>query len=149
MKKIIALLLVVAMMLCLVACNGKDNDKGTPGSDGEPAAASNTLSVCLASEPDTIDPALNSAVDGGTLCTHLFAGISKWAQDEDGKLEIVADVAEELPEGVENEDGTVTYTYTLREGLKWSDGEPLTAGDFVFAWQPVLPPLRWALTTAT
>ena len=134
MKKIIALLLVVAMMLCLVACNGKDNDKGTPGSDGEPAAASNTLSVCLASEPDTIDPALNSTVDGGTLCTHLFAGISKWAQDEDGKLEIVADVAEELPEGVDNEDGTVTYTYTLREGLKWSDGEPLTAGDFVFAW---------------
>ena len=59
MKKIIALLLVVAMMLCLVACNGKDNDKGTPGSDGEPAAASNTLSVCLASEPDTIDPALS------------------------------------------------------------------------------------------
>ncbi|MEI3129543.1 MAG: peptide ABC transporter substrate-binding protein [Oscillospiraceae bacterium] len=134
MKKIIALLLVVAMMLCLVACNGKDNDKGTPGSDGEPAAASNTLSVCLASEPDTIDPALNSAVDGGTMCAHLFAGISKWAQDAEGKLVIAPDVAEELPEGVENEDGTVTYTYTLREGLKWSDGEPLTAGDFVFAW---------------
>lgn len=134
MKKIIALLLVVAMMLCLVACNGKDNDKGTPGSDGEPAVTSNTLSVCLASEPDTIDPALNSAVDGGTLCTHLFAGISKWAQDAEGKLVIAPDVAEELPEGVDNEDGTVTYTYTLREGLKWSDGEPLTAGDFVFAW---------------
>ena len=92
------------------------------------------MSVCLASEPDTIDPALNSSVDGGTMCAHLFAGISKWAQDEDGNLEIVADVAEELPEGVVNEDGTVTYTYTLREGLKWSDGEPLTAGDFVFAW---------------
>ena len=134
MKKIIALLLVVAMMLCLVACNGKDNDKGTPGSDGEPVAASNTLSVCLASEPDTIDPALNSAVDGGTMCAQLFAGISKWAQDAEGKLVIAPDVAEELPEGVDNEDGTVTYTYTLREGLKWSDGEPLTAGDFVFAW---------------
>lgn len=134
MKKIIALLLVVAMMLCLVACNGKDNDKGSPGSDGEPVAASNTLSVCLASEPDTIDPALNSTVDGSTMCAHLFAGISKWAQDAEGKLVIAPDVAEELPEGVENEDGTVTYTYTLREGLKWSDGEPLTAGDFVFAW---------------
>ena len=134
MKKIIALLLVVAMMLCLVACNGKDNDKGTPGSDGEPAAASNTLSVCLASEPDTIDPALNSSVDGGTMCAHLFAGISHWAQDAPGHLEPVADLAEDLPEGVVNDDGTVTYTYTLREGLKWSDGEPLTAGDFVFAW---------------
>lgn len=134
MKKIIALLLVVAMMLCLVACNGKDSDKGTTGSDSEPVAASNEMSVCLASEPDTIDPALNSSVDGGTMCAHLFAGISKWAQDAEGKLVIAPDVAEELPEGVENEDGTVTYTYTLREGLKWSDGEPLTAGDFVFAW---------------
>ena len=140
MKKIIALLLVVAMMLCLVSCNGKDNDKGTPGSDGEPAAASNTLSVCLASEPDTIDPALNSAVDGGTMCAHLFAGISKWAQDAEGKLVIAPDVAEELPEGVDNEDGTVTYTYTLRDGLVWSDGQPVTAGDFAFAWQRAASP---------
>ena len=34
-----------------------------------------------------------------------------------------------------NDDGTVTYTYTLRDGLVWSDGQPVTAGDFVFAWQ--------------
>ena len=34
-----------------------------------------------------------------------------------------------------NEDGTVTYTYRLKENLKWSDGEPLTAHDFVYAWK--------------
>ena len=45
------------------------------------------------------------------------------------------DCAEALPEGVVNEDGTVTYTYTLRDGLKWSDGQDLTAADFVFAWK--------------
>ncbi|MEE1114661.1 MAG: peptide ABC transporter substrate-binding protein [Eubacterium sp.] len=49
-------------------------------------------------------------------------------------MELQPDCAEELVEGVENEDGTVTYTYTLRDGLTWSDGQPLTAGDFVFAW---------------
>ena len=42
-------------------------------------------------------------------------------------LQIVPDAAEELTEGVVNEDGTVTYTYTLRDGLKWSDGQPVTA----------------------
>ena len=94
-----------------------------------------SISVCIASEPDVLDPALNSAVDGATLDSHLFAGLAKWDQDESGKLVIVADCATELPEGVENEDGTVTYTYTLRDGLKWSDGQDLTAADFAFAWK--------------
>ena len=94
-----------------------------------------SISVCIASEPDVLDPALNSAVDGATLDSHLFAGLAKWDQDETGKLVITADCATELPEGVVNEDGTVTYTYTLRDGLKWSDGQPVTAKDFEFAWK--------------
>ena len=94
-----------------------------------------SINVCIASEPDVIDPALNSAVDGATLDSHLFAGLAKWDTDADGKLEIVADCAEALTEGVVNEDGTVTYTYTLRDGLKWSDGKDLKASDFVFAWK--------------
>ena len=97
--------------------------------------STDSLSVCLASEPDVLDPALNSTVDGATLDSHLFAGLAKWDQDETGKLVIVADCAEELTEGVVNEDGTVTYTYTLRDGLKWSDGQDLTAADFAFAWK--------------
>ncbi len=126
MKKIIALALASIMVLSLGACGTKDADK-----DG---AAKDVLSVCLASEPDTIDPALNSAVDGATLLAHLFQGLAKWTQDEDGKLVIEADAAEELVEGVVNEDGTVTYTYTLKDGLKWSDGKAVTAGDFEYAW---------------
>ena len=94
-----------------------------------------SINVCIASEPDVLDPALNSAVDGATLDSHLFAGLAKWDTGADGKLEIVADCAESLPEGVVNEDGTVTYTYTLRDGLKWSDGQDLKASDFVFAWK--------------
>ena len=97
--------------------------------------ATGTLAVCLASEPDTLDPALNSAVDGATMVSHLFSGLAKWAQDEEGKLVIVADAAEELTEGVENEDGTVTYTYTLKDGVTWSDGQAVTMGDFEFAWK--------------
>ena len=94
-----------------------------------------SLPVCLASEPDTLDPALNSAVDGATMLVHLFAGLAKWQQNEDGTLSVVADCATELPEGKVNDDGTVTYTYTLKDGLKWSDGQALTAGDFEYAWK--------------
>ncbi len=94
-----------------------------------------TISVCLASEPDTIDPALNSAVDGATMLMHLFSGLAKWEMGEDGKLQIAPDCVTELVEPVANDDGTVTYTYTLKDGLKWSDGQPLKAQDFEFAWK--------------
>ena len=94
-----------------------------------------SLPICLASEPDTLDPALNSAVDGATMLVHLFAGLAKWQQNADGTLSVVADCATALPEGKVNSDGTVTYTYTLKDGLKWSDGKALTAGDFEFAWK--------------
>ena len=121
MKKILALVLAMTMVFALAA--------PSVFADGS------SIAVCLASEPDTLDPALNSAVDGATLVSHLFSGLAKWAQDENGALVIVPDAAEELVEGVVNEDGTVTYTYTLRDGLKWSDGKPVTAADFAFAWQ--------------
>ena len=123
MKKIFAILLALTM-LCgvLASCGSKQTEK-------------TTISVCLSSEPDTIDPALNSAVDGATLLAHLFQGLAKWSQDSTGKLIIAADAAKELVAGVVNADGTVTYTYTLRDGLKWSDGKDVTAADYEFAWK--------------
>ncbi|MGN0184651.1 MAG: peptide ABC transporter substrate-binding protein [Aristaeellaceae bacterium] len=122
MKKFVAFMLVLAMVLSCSAISLAEE-------------TTTSIAVCIASEPDTIDPALNSAVDGATLTAHLFSGLAKWAQDENGNLVIVADAAEELTEGVANEDGTVTYTYTLKDGLTWSDGQAVTAGDFEFAWK--------------
>ena len=122
MKKFAALLLAVAMTLsCAVVASAEETKS--------------SINVCIASEPDTLDPALNSAVDGATLITHLFTGLSNWAQDENGALVIVPACAKELPEAVINDDGTATYTYTLVDGLKWSDGKDLTAKDFEFAWK--------------
>ena len=145
MKKLICMVLALVMVLSLAACGGSSAPAATqaPAADtpaaGETAApaavSTDKLNVSIASEPDTLDPALNSAVDGGTMCSHLFAGLAKWDLDANGNLAIMTDCAVELPEGVENEDGTVTYTYTLRDGLKWSDGQDLTAGDFAFAWK--------------
>jgi len=129
MKKTLALVLCMVMVFALFGCNADKESAGLK------AAKEGTLNICLASEPDTLDPALNSAVDGATLVSHLFSGLAKWSQDENGKLILVADCATELPAGVMNDDGTVTYTYTLKDGLKWSDGEPVTAGDFEFSWK--------------
>ncbi len=94
------------------------------------------LSVCLASEPESLDPGLSSTVDGATMLSHLFAGLAKWTADGT----VAADCAEELVEPEMLEDGMVRYTYTLKDGLTWSDGSKLTAGDFVYAWDRAASP---------
>ena len=99
------------------------------------AGAGDAINVTYGSEPDTLDPALNSAVDGATTLVHTFEGLAKWELQADGSYAIAPACATEMVQGVENEDGTVTYTYTLRDGLTWSDGQALTAKDFEFAWK--------------
>ncbi len=133
LKRILAVVLACALALSLAACGGNKN--ATDPTDAAEVAKTQSLSVCLASEPDTLDPALNASVDGATMVAHLFSALAKWAQDDSGNLVIVPECAEALTEGVVNEDGTVTYTYTLRDGLLWSDGQPLTAKDFEFSWK--------------
>ena len=68
------------------------------------------LSVCLASTPDHVDPALNSAVDGASYAVHLFGGLVRYVPAEDGKgVKLAADLAKELPKAVKEGD-KVSYT---------------------------------------
>jgi len=91
-----------------------------------------TLKINLASEPDHLDPALNSSVDGACLAANSFSGL--YTYNSDGVL------APELAEGYEVSEDGLTYTFTLKEGLKWSDGSDLTADDFVYAWKRAADP---------
>ena len=106
------------------------------------------ITVNLASEPQTMDPALNTASDGSNMANHLFEGLMKW---EDSGVEVngsdgTANSAQLVPgqaesyEKTENEDGTVTYTFKLRDGIKWSDGKDVTAGDFEYSWKRLVDP---------
>ncbi len=107
-------------------------------------ALKQTLRVAIGSEPITMDPALNSEVSTATLILHLFAGLAKYDVDENGALQVVADCAKELPVGTVGADGKVTYVFELKENLKWSDGTPLTAADFVYAWNRAADPDMFA-----
>ena len=88
-----------------------------------------SLKINIASEPDYLDPALTSSVDGGCLAVNTFAGLNTY--NADGQL--VPAVAESYDV---SEDGT-EYTFHLRES-KWSNGEELTANDFVYSWNRVI-----------
>ncbi len=90
------------------------------------------IAVNVGPDPDTIDPALNSAVDGATMIIHAFEGL--YTLDKDG-VPIPGQA-----ESVEISADGLTYTFTLRDGLMWSDGTPITAKDFVYSWNRAIAP---------
>lgn len=93
---------------------------------------SDTLRIQIGSEPDRLDPALNSSVDGAILAISSFAGLFTY----DANGDVVPDLADSY---TVSEDGT-TYVITLKDDLKWSDGSPLTAKDFEYAWKRAANP---------
>ena len=149
-KRVIALLLAVTMVIGLTACGGSDagsNDAaGTTESTESTETAETTtsteaastegakiLSVQVGPDPETIDPALNSAVDGGNMLLHAFECLL--TVDESGNL------APGQAETWETSEDGLTWTFHLRDGLKWSDGSALTANDFVYSWKRVCDPM--------
>ena len=98
-----------------------------------------TINVNIAAQPDTIDPQLNSSVDGAMMIHHMFEGLMKWDDDGAGNA-ILAPGQAESYEKAAAADGTIVYTFHLRDGIKWSDGQPVTAQDFVNGLQRLVNP---------
>jgi oligopeptide transport system substrate-binding protein len=127
-KRFLVFSLVLCMVVTLAACGGGSTTKG----------ADNTfeMTVCIASEPTTIDPALNSSVDGAVMIQHMFEGLMKWKDNGKGNAVPTEGQAESYTISADN----LTYTFKLRKDAAWSDGKPVTAKDFVYAWQRLVTP---------
>lgn len=146
MKKRLVALFMAVSMVALTACGsaassteGTDaaaNTSSEADATGETAAGNKILSVQIGPDPETIDPALNSAVDGGNMLLHSFECLL--TIDQEGNI------APGQAETWEVSEDGLTWTFNLREGLKWSDGSPLTANDFVYSWKRVCDPLTAA-----
>ena len=89
------------------------------------ANGSTTLRLNNGPEPDFLDPALNSSVDGACLAVNSFSGL--YSYNAEGHTEPACAT------GYTVSDDGLTYTVTLKEGLKWSDGSDLTAADFEYS----------------
>ena len=91
-----------------------------------------TLRINLASEPDKLDPALNSSVDGACLAIANFGGLYTW--DANGQL------VPGFASGYTMSEDGMTYVFTMKDGLKWSNGDALTAKDFEYSWKRAAAP---------
>lgn len=127
---------VSAAALGLAACGGsKSGSTATSGSTaGSTAGGTNTagFTVQYGSNPETLDPALNSAIDGANTIITIFEPLLLINENN----EVIGGQAESWET---SEDG-LTWTFTMRDGLKWSDGTDLTAKDFEYSFKRMVDP---------
>ena len=123
MKKLMSLVMATVLAFGCIGCG-----------DSEPKEKE--LKVQVGPNPETVDPALNSAVDGGNMIIHAYEGLLAIGEDGNPK-------AGQAESWETSEDG-LTWTFHLRDGLKWSDGTDLTAEDFVYSWKRVCDPVTAA-----
>lgn len=125
-KRFLVGLLILSLLATLVAGCGGGSKTGGAG-DGEKIVRYNH-----GQEPETIDPIQNTSTDGGTIASAVFEGLTALdANDE--PIPGVAETWDVSPD-------KMTYTFHLRKDAKWSDGQAVTAKDFVYSWQRALDP---------
>ncbi|APX24644.1 MULTISPECIES: peptide ABC transporter substrate-binding protein [Salipiger] len=99
---------------------------------GVELADDQTFTYRILDNISSVDPQIVEDTDGSDVVRDLFEGLLN--QDENGEL--VPGVATDW----EVSDDKMTYTFHLRDDAKWSNGDPVTAGDFVYAWRRAADP---------
>jgi oligopeptide transport system substrate-binding protein len=134
------LLLVVALLgtfaLAAAGCGGSNNESGggTGSGGGQTGAAANqTMTIGWGAEPPSLDPGLATDTTSSNVLLNIMDPLVKLNPDT---LEAVPNLAESWDI---SEDGK-TVTYHLRKDGKWTNGDPVTANDFVYSWKRTLSP---------
>lgn len=118
--------LAAAMAAGVIAC-GSGSDDSSGGGGGKAGGTINIGTV----GPDSYDPALFQTVQAVQALHLVYTGLTTYGQGEGEKGgEVVPGLAQDLPKVT---DGGKTYTYTLKKGIKYSDGTPVKASDYEHA----------------
>lgn len=135
-KRILAMSMILAAVMMVTACGNSDTPAETPGSTPETPGASgevgdNVLKVQFNVEVASMDPQI--ATDGTSFEVISAVTEGLYSVDADGSaIPAMVDTVEKSEDGL-------TYTFKLKDA-KWSNGTPVTAQDFVFAWKRLVDP---------
>lgn len=138
MRKKFTSLWAALLTLCVLlsACGGDLNAAaGNNAQTLEPF----TLTMRVRASQETLDPPYDTTAGGETILYHLYENLLRWAADADGQVTLAPGQATSWVEESDSV-GHVTYTFSLRSDILWSDGERVTAEDFVTAWQRLADP---------
>ena len=113
-----------AAVLALSGC-GASNDNAATGSASGTTVKGGTLNVLLSSTEMDLDPAKSQGLPT-TTNGNIFRRLTAWKITDKGETKVVPDLATDT--GKSSDDGK-TWTYTLKNGLKFSDGTPITSKD--------------------
>src|SRR5215207_4138505 len=105
---------------------------GGAGGGGGGGAGSSILNLNLTAEIPELDSALTTDTVSFDVLTNVMEGFYR--------LDLDNEPVPAAAEGVELSNGDLTYTFTLRDGLQWSNGDPVTSHDYKYAWLKVLNP---------
>ncbi|MEG0383158.1 MAG: peptide ABC transporter substrate-binding protein [Solibacillus sp.] len=129
MKKwMLLFILLLSVSTVLGACGG--DKEGEMGVDGNGVNQEITLNI--KTEPPSLDPGLSTDTTSAWVLDHVFEGL--YTTDEDGNPILGA------AESVDVTEGGAVHTFTIRDDANWTDGTPVTAADFEYAWKRVLNP---------
>ncbi|MCM3744679.1 peptide ABC transporter substrate-binding protein [Sporosarcina luteola] len=147
MKKWLSFLMVAMLALVLAACTankeaGKEPEKPAEntstdegkeeGKKDEDVAIEKTLLMNNGEEPTSFDPSIGFNAVSWSALNNIMEGLTRLDKDHRA--------VEATAEKIDVSDDGLTYTFTIRDGAKWSNGDPVVAGDFVFAWKHMLNP---------
>lgn len=133
-------LVLLFLMLLLSGCNAASAPADTAPPTPTPAPTPVVLTVSVGSEGSTIDPTYLTEPDPADVLSHLFEGLVKYAPEETTDTVNAAQPVLGLAETMEVSADGLTYRFTIRADARWSDGVPVTAEDFVYAWRRLLTP---------
>ena len=130
MRKIVSLFLALCLVLGMASVAAADDEF--------------VLNLCIASEPETIDPNLGSSVDSAIYANHQFENLMKYKMTDEHPADDTTvyntDVDLGQAASYEVSDDQTVYTFKLRDDIFWSDGQPVVAADFVYSWQRLVNP---------
>ena len=127
MKKLLTLMMSCVIVLAVGCSSNTTGDQTAPSDGNNSKITGGIVRTTMPSEPDHLDPYLSAAADTEAVMNNVFEGLMRF--DEEGQLlpQLATDYAI-------SDDG-LTYTFDIRSGVTFHNGDPMTLEDVIYSYE--------------